>query len=186
MAAFFWSIKPRDADRVRAEGLDAWKDRVLSLWPDCEAFTSQIRSFEQLSLAQYGHHTLAIPAGRRLAVIGDAAHSTSPQLGQGANMALLDAAALAFALERAASVDDALDAYARSRRRHVRVFQALSRAFTPFYQSDSTVLPFIRDRLVATVAKIPPGPQVLASLVAGTLVDPFGATGLAECDWSRK
>ncbi|MBU2109271.1 MAG: FAD-dependent monooxygenase [Alphaproteobacteria bacterium] len=186
MAAFFWSIKPRDADRVRAEGLDAWKDRVLSLWPDCEAFTSQISSFEQLSLAQYGHHTLAIPAGRRLAVIGDAAHSTSPQLGQGANMALLDAAALAFALERAASVDDALDAYARSRRRHVRVFQTLSRAFTPFYQSDSTVLPFIRDRLVATVAKIPPGPQVLASLVAGTLVDPFRAAGLAECDWSRK
>lgn len=186
MAAFFWSIKPRDAEKVRLNGLEAWKDRVLSLWPDSEAFTSQITSFEQLSLAQYGHHTLGIPAGRRLAVIGDAAHSTSPQLGQGANMALLDAAALAYALERAASVDDALDVYARSRRRHVRVFQALSRAFTPFYQSDSTVLPFIRDRLVATVAKIPPGPQILASIVAGTLVDPFRATGFGECDWSPK
>ena len=80
---------------------------MLSLWPDCEAFTSQISNFEQLSLAQYGHHTLAIPAGRCLAVIGDAAHSTSPQLGQGANMALLDAAALALALERAARHDDA-------------------------------------------------------------------------------
>jgi len=186
MAAFFWSIKPRDAEKVRLNGLEAWKDRVLSLWPDSEAFTSQINSFEQLSLAQYGHHTLGFPAGRRLAVIGDAAHSTSPQLGQGANMALLDAAALAYALERAAGVDDALDFYARSRRRHVRVFQALSRAFTPFYQSDSTVLPFIRDRLVATVARIPPGPQILASIVAGTLVDPFRATGFGECDWSPK
>ena len=64
------------------------------------------------------------------------------------------------------------------RRRHVRVFQALSFAFTPFYQSDSTVLPFIRDRLVATIARIPPGPQFLASMVAGTLVDPFGPIGL--------
>ena len=69
-----------------------------ALWPECEAFTSQIDSFDQLSLARYGHHTMKLPAGRRLAVIGDAAHSTSPQLGQGANMALLDAAALSHAL----------------------------------------------------------------------------------------
>ncbi len=186
MAAFFWSIKPRDADKVRSDGLQAWKDRVVSLWPDCEAFTSQIKSFEQLSLAQYGHHTLPIPAGRRLAVIGDAAHSTSPQLGQGANMALLDAAALAYALEHGRSVEDALDAYARSRRRHVRLFQALSMAFTPFYQSDSRVLPFVRDRLVASIAKIPPAPQLLASIVAGTVIDPFRSIGLTECDWSHK
>lgn len=186
MAAFFWSLKPRDAARVRALGLETWKDRVLSLWPACEAFTSQISSFEQLSLAQYAHHTLAVPAGRRLAVIGDAAHSTSPQLGQGANMALLDAAALAYALAGAASVEEALDAYARSRRRHVRLFQALSLALTPFYQSDSTVLPFVRDRLVATVARIPPAPQILASIVAGTLIDPFRATGLREGEWQRK
>ena len=49
--------------------------------------------------------------------------------------------------------------------------------FTPFYQSDSTVLPFIRDRLVATIARIPPAPQLLASMVAGTLVDPFEPIG---------
>jgi 2-polyprenyl-6-methoxyphenol hydroxylase-like FAD-dependent oxidoreductase len=69
------------------------------------------------------------------------------------------------------------------RRRHVRVFQALSYAFTPFYQSDSTILPLIRDRLVATVARIAPAPQLLASMVAGTLVDPFGKIGLRETKW---
>ena len=62
-----------------------------------------------------------------------------------------------------------------ARRWHVRLFQALSWAFTPFYQSDSTALPFVRDRLVATVAKIPPAPQFLAAMVAGTVVDPFSA-----------
>ena len=55
-----------------------------------------------------------------------------------------------------------------ARRLHVRVFQALSRAFTPFYQSDSILLPFVRDRLVATVAKVPPAPQLLAAMVADT------------------
>ncbi|RVA49082.1 FAD-dependent monooxygenase [Mesorhizobium sp. M7A.F.Ca.US.001.01.1.1] len=183
MAAFFWSLKPSDADEVRVRGLNAWKERVVRLWPQSEAFTSQIDSFDQLSLARYGHHTMKRPVGRRLAIIGDAAHSTSPQLGQGANMALLDAAALSHALARAPNVEAALEAYARARRWHVRIFQALSLAFTPFYQSDSVALPFIRDRLVATVAKIPPAPQFLASMVAGTVIDPFKRIGLVEARW---
>jgi len=183
MAAFFWSLKPDEADRVRTAGLAAWKDRVVDLWPECEVYLAQIDSFEQMSLARYGHHTLAHPIGRRLAIIGDAAHSTSPQLGQGANMALLDARALAHALAVMPTVDEALPAYAKMRRLHVRIFQALSFAFTPFYQSDSTALPFIRDRLVPTVALIPPGPRFLASMVAGTVVDPFGPIGLTETDW---
>ncbi|MER8491647.1 FAD-dependent monooxygenase [Mesorhizobium australicum] len=182
-AAFFWSLKPADADAVRAGGLDTWKERVVRLWPQAEAFTSQIDSFDQLSLARYGHHTMKFPVGRRLAVIGDAAHSASPQLGQGANMALLDAAALNYALARADGLETALEAYARARRRHVRVFQALSLAFTPFYQSDSVALPFIRDRLVATIAKIPPAPRLLAAMVAGTVIDPFTPAGLAEARW---
>ncbi len=180
LAAFFWSLKPDDAAAVRAAGLDGWKQRVWTLWPDCGAYLDQIRGFDDLTLARYGHHTLKVPAGRRLAVIGDAAHSTSPQLGQGANMALLDAAALAHALATAPDIEAALAAYCRMRRRHVRVFQAASAAFTPFYQSDSAVLPFLRDTLVATLAKIAPAPRVLAEMVAGTLVDPFAGIGLRE------
>lgn len=185
MAAFFWSLKPSEADVVRARGLDAWKERVVGLWPECAAFADQIDGFEHLALARYGHHTMRLPAGRRLAIIGDAAHSASPQLGQGANMALLDAAALAHALETSGDIEAALDAYCRARRWHVRIFQALSWMFTPFYQSDSAVLPFLRDRLVATVAKVPPAPQFLASMVAGTAVDPFRSTGFSEVDWER-
>lgn len=185
MAAFFWSLKPADAETVRARGLAAWKERVLSLWPDCAPYLAQIDSFDQLTLARYGHHTLKVPAGRRLAVIGDAAHSTSPQLGQGANMALLDAAALSHALETSGRIEDALATYAGARRWHLRGFQALSSMFTPFYQSDSVLLPFIRDRLVALAARVPPAPQLLASMVAGTMVDPFRPIGLAERDWGK-
>lgn len=186
MAAFFWSLKQADAECVWAAGLDAWKARLAGLWPACAAFTDQIDSFDQLSLARYGHHTMKTPAGRRLAVIGDAAHSTSPQLGQGANMALLDAAALNYALIGTDRIDTALGAYVRARRWHVRVFQALSLVLTPFYQSDSIVMPFVRDRLVATLAKVPPAPQFLASMVTGTVLNPFKPIGLAEALWSDR
>jgi 2-polyprenyl-6-methoxyphenol hydroxylase-like FAD-dependent oxidoreductase len=183
MSAFFWSTKPDDYDTLKRAGINSWKDRVAGLWSDCEPYLNQINAFEDMTLARYGHHTLAMPVGRCLAIIGDAAHSTSPQLGQGANMALLDAKALVNALNTSDDLASALPRYAASRRLHVRTFQALSAAFTPFYQSDSRVMPFLRDRVMATLSKIPPAPQVLATMVAGTLVDPFKSIGLKERRW---
>ena len=183
-AAFFWSLKPDAVPAVQARGIEAWKDRVRSLWPETEAYLGQIDGFEQLTLARYGHHTLRHPAGRRLAVIGDAAHSTSPQLGQGANMALLDAAALAHALASTGDLADSLARYCAARRPHVRLFQALSLAFTPFYQSDSRLVPFLRDTLVSSVARLPPVPRVLAAIVSGMVGNPLLPVGRAEPDWS--
>jgi 2-polyprenyl-6-methoxyphenol hydroxylase-like FAD-dependent oxidoreductase len=184
MAAFFWSLKPAEADAVKAHGIDAWKARVAGYWPDCAAYLDQLSGFDDLTLARYGHHTLKPPAGRGLAIIGDAAHSTSPQLGQGANMALLDAGALSHALRGAGDITDALAAYARARRFHVRLFQALSYLLTPFYQSDSTVVPFLRDTLVSTVARVPPVPRVLAAMVSGMLGQPLNGVGVVEPDWA--
>ncbi|NGN40905.1 FAD-dependent monooxygenase [Mesorhizobium sp. CGMCC 1.15528] len=186
MAAFFWSIESADVARVREKGLAAWKEQVAALWPDCQPYLDQIHDFGQLTHAHYAHHTLLPPVGRGFAIIGDAAHSTSPQLGQGANMALLDAAALAYAIERSDDVPSALEAYARARRLHVRVFQALSMCFTPFYQSNSVLLPLVRDRLVPILARIPPAPKLLAAMVSGTVVDPFGPIGISESIWAQK
>src|SRR5215467_14623649 len=104
---------------------------------------------------------MTLPAGRKLVAIGDAAHSTSPQLGQGANMALLDARALQIALRRHDDLSAALAGYARMRRWHVRLYQALSLTLTPFYQSDSRWLPGLRDIVVPIATTVPPLPQIL-------------------------
>ena len=178
MATFFWSLKPRDHPGLKRRGLEAWKDEVRRVWPETEAHLKAISGFDDLVLARYGHHTLARPHADRLAFIGDAAHSTSPQLGQGANMALLDAAALARGLREGKDVADGLARYARLRRWHVRVFQTLSWALTPLYQSDSHVLPLLRDRVMPLVTKVPPVPRLLAHVVAGTLLDPLPRLGL--------
>ncbi|MBB4569073.1 FAD-dependent oxidoreductase [Rhizobium leucaenae] len=184
-AALFWSLKIADADEVRRQGLDRWKSAVRGYWPECQPLLDQIIDWDQLTLARYTHRTAAMPYSGRTVFVGDSAHSTSPQLGQGANMALLDVAALAHALAGNEDIGAALADYANARRMHVRLFQLLSLVFTPFYQSNSTALAWIRDRLVATIAKVPPGPQILASIVSGTLIDPFASAGLSECDWLR-
>jgi 2-polyprenyl-6-methoxyphenol hydroxylase-like FAD-dependent oxidoreductase len=172
-AAFFWSLKPAAYEAWRAAGLDAWKDHVRALWPETTGLLDLIAAPDDLVLARYGHHTLPRPFAERVAFIGDCAHATSPQLGQGANMALIDAVALATALEQSAALPDALAAYAAARRLHVRLYQGLSRVFTPFYQSDSRVLPAIRDRVVAPAARLPVVARILARIVAGTAAPPI-------------
>lgn len=174
-AALFWSQKPQEFDQLRDGGLAAWKERIAAYWPQTQCYLEQIDDWDQLTLARYGHHTLPRPHAHGVVFIGDAAHSTSPQLGQGANMALLDALALDKALACFCNLEQALGEYARMRRLHVRLFQFLSAALTPFYQSDSAAYPFVRDRLAAVAARVPPGPQMLAGMVSGTLGWPFHA-----------
>lgn len=172
-AAFFWSLKTEDHPAWLREGLESWKDKVRGLWPETEVLLDHIRDPSQLTLASYGHHTLPLPFGERIVFIGDSAHSTSPQLGQGANMALLDVAALAQAFEDNDDLATALTGYARLRRLHVRLYQALSVVFTPFYQSDSRILPLIRDQLVSPLSRMPGATRLLAGIVAGLMVDPL-------------
>lgn len=172
LATFFWSLKGDDHPAWRAAGLLAWKAEVAALWPETEGLLAGIDDPDALTLARYGHHTLARPVGERLAVIGDAAHSTSPQLGQGVNMGLLDAQALADALEAEGDLDRALAAYARARRWHVRLYQALSLGFTPFYQADGKLLPWVRDHVLGKAARLPFAARLLAATVSGVLLDP--------------
>eukprot|EP00439_Symbiodinium_sp_Y106_P088020 s1_g556.t1 len=170
--AFFWSLKQQDFAAWEAGGLDAWKEQVLSLWPETEGLLSLITRPEELTFARYGHHTLMTPYKGRLISIGDAAHATSPQLGQGVNMALLDAYALARAFESTTDLAEVGEIYARARRFHLRFYQAASHVFTPVYQSDSRVLPWLRDRFFVPATKVPLVPTLLGHTVGGTLVPP--------------
>jgi salicylate hydroxylase len=176
LAAFFWSLRRDRFEPWRATSIPDWKREVAELWPEAAAAIEHIVDHQQLIFATYDHFTLRKPWAGRLVHIGDAAHSTSPQLGQGGNMALLDALALARALRSDGDLAQRLRDYARMRFWHVRLFQAASGMFTPFYQSDSRLLPLVRDWLAAPVSRMPVGRALLARLVAGMTVPPLGRT----------
>ena len=178
-AAFFWSLRADRLDAWRAAGLDAWKDEVRALWPATTPLLDQITDPDQLTFARYAHRSLRTPAEPGLIHLGDAWHSTSPQLGQGVNMALLDAWALAFALRERESLADALALAVSLRREHVGLYQMMSRLFTPVYQSDGAMLPLLRDVIVAPLAKAWPAPRVMAAMVAGVVGSPMRRLGLA-------
>jgi 2-polyprenyl-6-methoxyphenol hydroxylase-like FAD-dependent oxidoreductase len=175
-AAVFWSLASTDLDHWPQRDLDDWKAEVAAFWPAIEPFLDGITDKAQLTPARYTHGTLRKPYANRLVHIGDAAHRASPQLGQGANMSLLDAHALALALRL--PLEDALPAYHRSRRWHLGLYQTLSAAFTPQYQSHSRALPALRDHLLSPLSRLWPLPRILSSLVSGDLIPPIAGTRL--------
>lgn len=177
-AAFFWSLRADRLPAWRAAGLAAWKAEVAALWPATQPLLDQITTADQLTFARYAHRTLANPAEPAMIHLGDAWHSASPQLGQGANMALLDAYALRQGLRAHADVAGAIAHAVRLRQRHIKLYQMLTAAFTPVYQSDSRVLPFIRDRLVGPLSTLWPATKIQAALVAGLAGNPLGPLGL--------
>jgi len=177
-AALFWSLRADRLHAWRKAGVDAWKADVGAFWPMLWPLLDQIASCDQLTFARYVHRTLPAPAAPGLIHLGDSWHSTSPQLGQGANMAMLDAWALATSLKIHRTVADAIGWAVWLRRGHVGFYQLLSRLFTPVYQSDGSFLPLLRDHLAGPLSKTWPATRILAAMVAGTLGNPIGRLGL--------
>jgi 2-polyprenyl-6-methoxyphenol hydroxylase-like FAD-dependent oxidoreductase len=171
-AALFWSLPRTEIDAWRAAPIEEWRAKATTLWPELAPFTDQITDHAQMTTAVYTHGSLGKPFGDRIVHIGDAAHRASPQLGQGANMALLDAAALIKCLEMS-PLEQALPNYVKARWLHTNTYQAMSWAFTPMYQSGSRVLPVLRDYILGPMSKIYPMPAILSSLVKGSMINPM-------------
>lgn len=178
-AAFFWSLKGEQFQAWQDRGLSAWQDEVCSLWPECEHLVGQFADPAQLTFARYAHRTTKAPVGKRIVHIGDAWHAASPQLGQGANMALLDAYGLATALGSAETIEVALARFLKLRAGHVKLYQWLTRLFTPPFQSDSPWPAIFRDHFMAPGSRIAPAPRLKAVTLAGLAGAPLQKLGLA-------
>jgi 2-polyprenyl-6-methoxyphenol hydroxylase-like FAD-dependent oxidoreductase len=170
VTSLFWSSRADQRDALLANGIDAWKTRVLALTQDAAPALAHIRTAQDLTWAHYADVRMARyhASTNDVVVIGDAAHATSPQLGQGTNMALVDAVVLARCLADATDVASALANYTRERRSHIRFYGQASRLLTPFFQSDQRVLPWLRDMSLATVASLPIAKEANLQTLVGT------------------
>lgn len=153
--SLFWSVRADRVDAWRRDGLDPWRALLAEMEPRAAALLSQIDSVDEVLFARYWDIVMAPWHTEGVVYLGDAAHATSPQLGQGANLALVDAMALADALEGAASVDGALAAYSASRRAHLGYYQWATRFLTPFFQSDARWLGWLRDAFMRVACRLP-------------------------------
>lgn len=111
--------------------------------------------------------------GERLALIGDAAHVIHPIAGQGLNMGIKDAAALAEVIVDAARLGidpgqaDVLERYQRWRRFDTVAMGVATNSLNMLFSNHSTLLRTVRDIGLGLVDRIPPLKSAFIKQAAG-------------------
>jgi len=165
--SLFWSLPANGVDAWRDAGLEAWKRSVLALAP-VDRVIEHIASASQLTFASYSDVRMKHWHAGRVVCIGDCAHATSPQLGQGANLALIDASVLADCLQSVADVPASLADYSARRKSQLRYYQMSSRWLTPFFQSRSRLASGLRDLALGPLCRAPLLRSEMARTLSGT------------------
>jgi 2-polyprenyl-6-methoxyphenol hydroxylase-like FAD-dependent oxidoreductase len=161
----FWSLPAEQLAQWPQRGLADWKREVTDLYPACAPLLESLGDASQMRQARYADVVMARWHDGPVLAVGDCAHGMSPQLGQGANMALIDAAVLARCVSQnqpspahGKAVDAwqaALAQYSHTRRSHLQFYHRASRGLTPLFQSDQLLAPWLRDRFFRCGSQLP-------------------------------
>lgn len=124
------SPDPARGDRSREESGRSWLAELRTLHAGDPSPVPQILEAATAAAAYPVYDLPHVPRWHRgrVVALGDAVHATSPNAGQGASLALEDAATLARSLRDAATVQQAFDTYERARRPRAEEVVKYSRA----------------------------------------------------------
>lgn len=114
---------------------------------------SRLRAMDGLILTEIEELRAGRWAHGRAALLGDAAHAMTPNIGQGAGMAMEDAAVLAEELETAPEPQAALQSYARRRGPRVDTIMKVSREVGADGQRTGRLACWLRNRRVARAGR---------------------------------
>lgn len=163
----FWGLPLKALARNRPIDLVAWRKVATEVWPEAAAIVERAAESE-ITRASYRHVSLPRWNAGPVLFIGDAAHGTSPQLGQGANLGLVDAHALTVALAESPDLLSAFLLFERRRDSTVRYYRQASHLLTPFFQSRLAPLGWLRDAFMGWACHVPGMRPLMGSTLAGT------------------
>ncbi len=161
------SCLARDRD-ARATPIDAasWSRSFPHLAP-LFARIARDAQWERVQWVQFQTIRLRSWSRGRVAVLGDAAHAMPPNLGQGGGCAMMNALALAVALEREPAIEAALEHWEREERpltEHTQRWSAIYGHLTLWPQALRSLaframgdIKWLRDRYQRTARHIPTG-----------------------------
>lgn len=133
----------------------------------------EVKALDKPRAFPLGYFVARSFVGERLALIGDAAHVIHPIAGQGLNMGIKDAAALAEVIVDAARLGldpgqaDVLERYQRWRRFDTVAMGVATNSLNMLFSNNSTILRTVRDIGLGLVDRIPPLKSAFIRQAAG-------------------
>jgi len=129
------------ADAFRAMFRQFTDPRVVRLF-------AQIRSPEEIITTEVEELAQEPWVRGRAVLLGDAVHAMTPNIGQGAGMAMEDAAVLAEELESSSNIENSLESYVRRRKPRVETIVRVSREAGTEGQMSGMIDCWLRERRI--------------------------------------
>jgi 2-polyprenyl-6-methoxyphenol hydroxylase-like FAD-dependent oxidoreductase len=154
---YFWAAAhvAGAADAVARRDLGAFRQEWRRVLPAAADLLERVSSFDDLLVNTVRSVACRRWFSGRLVLLGDAAHAMPPNLGQGANSALVDGVVLAQELASARSVMDALVGYDKRRRPLARRAQKTAEMLQRLCGIEQVTALRVRDALLAGLARFP-------------------------------
>lgn len=165
MLSVFWSVNLESSINIQKE-----KDKISfykhflseQLYEDIQNMDFAIAEYKDIVMNTYHKSNILL--------IGDVAHAMSPQLGQGANMALLDSYLLSQLLINChnKNISEVLKKYSMIRKKHLHFYSEASRFLTPLFQSRNKINGIKRDFMFSLLGKTKFVQHMNSSILRGT------------------
>lgn len=166
--SFFWSLPASAVGQwQQPANFRVWKTSFNRLWPELAPLLEPLSNASHFSWASYADVFMPSWHQGSILCVGDAAHGMSPQLGQGTNLALLDAWVLGDCMQQTDRLHEAFARYSVIRRRHLRFYQQASRWLTPLFQSHSRIAATMRDLSLPPLHRLNYTQQEMLRTIAG-------------------
>jgi 2-polyprenyl-6-methoxyphenol hydroxylase-like FAD-dependent oxidoreductase len=163
--AFASCGSPECRAALAAQNVRAFRAAWDSVYAPAVPILADVATFDDLIVNEVIQVDCDRWADGRLVLVGDAAHAMAPNVGQGANSALVDAAVLLDELRRASSVSDALTAYERRRRPRVKRVATMAARLGQVAEWTSPVARAMRDRVLMPMANMVATPDAMAMVL---------------------
>ncbi|MCG3203093.1 MAG: 2-octaprenylphenol hydroxylase [Gammaproteobacteria bacterium] len=169
-SSIVWSTTPAHARHLLALAAEDFGSELATAFEHRLGRVLEVGARAAFELAKARAERYVLP---RIALAGDAAHSIHPLAGQGANLGLLDAAALAEVVGEAAAADMDIGAirtlrrYERWRSGENRVMQATMDGFKHLFGSELDAVRWLRGAGLSLTDRCDPAKELIMRLAMG-------------------
>lgn len=173
--SFFWGATAEEATAIRAD-FDGWKTEAHRLFPESADILQQLQSPDELLFTTWRHLSLPRVIHERMLLLGDASFASSPHLGQGVNMGLLDAWFYDQVWGQTNDLHIAAEQYAKQRQQQRQFYASLTYLLSPFFQSTIKGWGTLRDIGLPLLCATPPFRRQMVSVLTGLRKNWWGGT----------